>query len=650
MAVTQQTPRNVSTAAPGATVFPYNFRILDASDLLVTVDGVARTVNVHYTVSGVGAAGGGNVTFLTPLEGGETVLRKRAMPLERLTDYQNLGDLRSPTLNNDQDAPVMMIQQLDEAIGRALRIREDFIGSLDLTFPDPESSKLLGWNVAGDALRNVDPTGPGDLLLRSDLADPTGGGALVAFKQVGVGAALRTIAAKLREMPVSVLDFIPASEHAGIAARTSTYDCADAIRSAINSGDSVYFPAGTYRVGKTINIKKPVLLHGPAGTQETEGVTYPAVMMFDDGIVGIFIHRRDTNASDTGVPVIEANTTGGDGASIQRISIQRGNGSDPVADGTSHGIWLKARALLSDIRVAGFAGNNIHIVASAANGDALLRGNANNFGLKMIRTINAGGDGLYVDGPDANAGYCEVVDASSNGGWGIYDSSFLGNTYVACHTASNTAGAYKSDGGNARNVFLGCYSEGGQPASELVTPAIALGGIHAAGFTAGSNSPYLYGAAGDLVASRAVGSTMAGTSATVSAFVGGNPDNGDLLRLLHSAAATGIWRLRVRNNDIDFNYNNLGASIPFTITGPNTAFAFGRSAPVPHAFMARRLWIGTEGNARQHSTSNAAPASGEWARGDIVWRTNPTAGGNAGWICVTAGTPGTWKEFGAIEP
>lgn len=40
-------------------------------------------------------------------------------------------------------------------------------------------------------------------------------------------------------------------------------------------------------------------------------------------------------------------------------------------------------------------------------------------------------------------------------------------------------------------------------------------------------------------------------------------------------------------------------------------------------------------------------------RGEIAWNNTPTAGGGAspfaGWICVTAGTPGTWKTFGAIS-
>lgn len=44
-----------------------------------------------------------------------------------------------------------------------------------------------------------------------------------------------------------------------------------------------------------------------------------------------------------------------------------------------------------------------------------------------------------------------------------------------------------------------------------------------------------------------------------------------------------------------------------------------------------------------------APTSGTWNVGDKVYKTNPVVGGNIGWVCVTAGTPGTWKEFGVIE-
>lgn len=44
----------------------------------------------------------------------------------------------------------------------------------------------------------------------------------------------------------------------------------------------------------------------------------------------------------------------------------------------------------------------------------------------------------------------------------------------------------------------------------------------------------------------------------------------------------------------------------------------------------------------------AAPTTGTAARGDIVWNRSPVASGSVGWICTTAGTPGTWKTFGTI--
>jgi len=36
------------------------------------------------------------------------------------------------------------------------------------------------------------------------------------------------------------------------------------------------------------------------------------------------------------------------------------------------------------------------------------------------------------------------------------------------------------------------------------------------------------------------------------------------------------------------------------------------------------------------------------AVGDIKFKSAPSAGGTIGWVCTTAGQPGTWKTFGAI--
>jgi hypothetical protein len=44
----------------------------------------------------------------------------------------------------------------------------------------------------------------------------------------------------------------------------------------------------------------------------------------------------------------------------------------------------------------------------------------------------------------------------------------------------------------------------------------------------------------------------------------------------------------------------------------------------------------------------AYPSAGNWFVGDIVYNVAPAASANIGWVCTTAGSPGTWKPFGTI--
>lgn len=54
-------------------------------------------------------------------------------------------------------------------------------------------------------------------------------------------------------------------------------------------------------------------------------------------------------------------------------------------------------------------------------------------------------------------------------------------------------------------------------------------------------------------------------------------------------------------------------------------------------------------NTNSISYASAIPTSGTWARGDILFNSAPSASGFIGWVCVSAGTPGTWKTWGAIS-
>ena len=54
------------------------------------------------------------------------------------------------------------------------------------------------------------------------------------------------------------------------------------------------------------------------------------------------------------------------------------------------------------------------------------------------------------------------------------------------------------------------------------------------------------------------------------------------------------------------------------------------------------------GSAKRTVDGTAPPTVGDWQVGDQVRNTAPTAGGFTGWVCTTAGTPGTWNGFGVI--
>jgi hypothetical protein len=46
---------------------------------------------------------------------------------------------------------------------------------------------------------------------------------------------------------------------------------------------------------------------------------------------------------------------------------------------------------------------------------------------------------------------------------------------------------------------------------------------------------------------------------------------------------------------------------------------------------------------------SAAPSTGTWVRGDIVYNSTPASAGYVGWVCTASGTPGTWRTFGLIS-
>ncbi|CAB4150123.1 Intramolecular chaperone auto-processing domain containing protein [uncultured Caudovirales phage] len=305
----------------------------------------------------------------------------------------------------------------------------------------------------------------------------------LAFTPAGAGAVVTTVQAKLRDV-VNLNDFLSAAQKADIAAGTMSIDCSSAWNAAVASfpeqstaalegtaysnAGTLILPPGSIYFASTRNIERNLHIRGGSGP---DGNSFGATrLVFAANTNGLVVHRYNTGSSGKG----------GDGSIIENVSVitkSYAQSGSAIPTGTGSGIWLRARATIRNCTTAGFAEYGVKIIASAGVGGTD-EGNANSWKIETLRTIQNRLDGLFVDGADANAGLAFAVDSSSNLGRGIYDSSFLGNTFVGCHTQSNGGAPYKTDNLNARTVFVGCYTEGGQPLSEVITPSMFIGGAN----------------------------------------------------------------------------------------------------------------------------------------------------------------------------
>jgi hypothetical protein len=106
------------------------------------------------------------------------------------------------------------------------------------------------------------------------------------------------------------------------------------------------------------------------------------------------------------------------------------------------------------------------------------------------------------------------------------------------------------------------------------------------------------------------------------------------------------------NSGEDVSFNRDNGNTLFSWGGPNTSRTYGRSTAQPDILTLHDFALqdpSNSNNSRIHGTRDAAPTTGYHAQGEVMYNVAPTAGGFVGWVCTTAGTPGTWKQFGAIS-
>jgi hypothetical protein len=328
-------------------------------------------------------------------------------------------------------------------------------------------------------------------------------------------------------------------------------------------------PVGTYRFASEVRIKKSVWIRGSQGQSP-----YPSCLIKPDhGITAFVFERHNTplGTTDSGAgdgaqltnliiqPVAKAADWRRSHAYRVGDKVRSGTGKredwrrhyvctaagtsassgigprsfDDELDGSVRwryigpGAGIKIRAngcTLRDITVKGCSGAGIHIEAQDPEVPSALA-NANGWHLQNVAVWSCDGHGLYVNGSDTNGGsYIHGVlygngspasDEDFTGtGYNIYDSSFLGNTYVAIQLGSGGLGSLFCDSVGGGSTFVGCYQEGTGGGHNVVdSSTVILGGGLSLGevvSSAGANSPCVR--IGPVGTGGQLGQTVAGYS------------------------------------------------------------------------------------------------------------------------------------------
>jgi hypothetical protein len=146
-------------------------------------------------------------------------------------------------------------------------------------------------------------------------------------------------------------------------------------------------------------------------------------------------------------------------------------------------------------------------------------------------------------------------------------------------------------------------------------------------------------------------------------FVDDDP-SGTMKYGIYDATAAGSTALRAVDNELRTPsasvpmFQNAGGGGSFLLSFlsdrpplmPGHAVAVGSTITESSTGRVRSQIEAPAGTAwRSRAYGPEAPRAGTWMAGDVVYNTNPSSGGNVGWICISGGTPGVFKSFGAIE-
>lgn len=472
--------------------------------------------------------------------------------------------------------------------------------------------------------------------------------------------------------PVNVKDY-------GAVGDGSTDDTS-AIQSAINSGNSVYFPAGTYKVsGLTVEDKSDVSYFGNGDAEITNVGTTTTSQIFK--FVGTLDNITWSGLNIVGNEVVASNNSAfgcSSGQTGTNLTFRNLNIKD-----TMIGISLNAdlsgsfkNCVIDSCRFTDIVG------ADAGEGYGVHLPFAYDTMVSNCVFTNVGRHDIYVPrGGKVTITNCHSIDHRKDEATvatrpafliarnvsscvisncvfeNFYDGAITvageaSNSHVAVNTSISNC-TFKVAKNNIATINIG---EQTNISSESTNGVIIDGCTFEFDYSEGvSNALNVFNGKNIHIRNSII--KVENMSGNYTGIQFGNnsysPDQGDCEYVssencsFYAEGSSGQFRAVVSEG-------YLGQNVDRTITVNNTQFSVdsGISLLTWHSPSYSYANTAVQGTGRfgdiGRSFGTAAPTSGTWYRGDIVWDITPSAGGTIGWVCTTAGTPGTWKTFGTI--
>ena len=660
--------RDEYTATSGQTVFAYTYRILDQAHLKVYNEGVLQTLTTHYTVSGVGDHGGGNVTFVSGVTLSNTVIILRDTTNDQNVDYTVGGAF--PAESNEQalDKVTMQCQDNKEALGRAIKLPvTSTLEDIDLPDGSTNASQLFRWNAAGTALEAVS-----------------------ASTIAGQGASITT----------DIYRYIADPDQTDQGA-SSTNSIKAHIDTIAGVSESILCPPGTYTFSTSETVPSNITLVMQSG----------AVFSVDSGKVLTVnghmeapINRQIMSGSGTivfgqgGVETVYPEWWGIDGTADE---VQINQALTSLTCGT---VRLLAATYTTAATITGI--DDVHLIGNSTGGTVITySGSVAALTITSLSGVRFEDFHINVSDYDAD---CILI---KNGCRRLYFNRMLLNNTATGPNHSNVLGAgfhFQDDGSWTGGCnIVGCKVNTMKYGIKLVNSSVTAVSVFGtflvgttSGMPSGSAGIYVDGNAG-AVGSQFIGGTIeayesgheviAGSKGfTINCDFENNTNNYELPDSFNSdiASNNGGWYLKQGHNGGSIVYKKEfhkdGVMIregyydqKIVHTGPGTKIGPGSGGKISYTFnwggtgnsmidsngatidssgdvinqvLPQGGFVGSGGHAtstaensyvivKNHKIAfgNAVPVAGAWVQGDMIIDTTMAASSPWGWGCVTTG-------------